>query len=162
MNEYEIQEVVKDLLYIGSAHARRDEKELADKGISRILDLSGLDDLPAREGVVKLAIADTPDADLRPVIDKCLALIREAKAKHERCLVHCNQGISRSAAIVLAYLIADCSLSLHEAFRLLKEKRSVIMPNTGFLTTLIEIEKEQRGSSSLELGKWGQLIWKSK
>ncbi|CEH16778.1 Dual specificity phosphatase [Ceraceosorus bombacis] len=50
--------------------------------------------------------------------------------------VHCQAGVSRSATIVLAYLMHTRSLSLQEALELVKSRRSHIEPNAGFMTQL--------------------------
>nr|ACO12153.1 Dual specificity protein phosphatase 3 [Lepeophtheirus salmonis] len=53
-------------------------------------------------------------------------------------LVHCVAGISRSASMVLAYLIIKKKMTLEEAINTVKKKRS-IAPNEGFLEQLIEL-----------------------
>jgi hypothetical protein len=45
-------------------------------------------------------------------------------------------GISRSAAIVCAYLIATMRMTPDEALDAVKEKRWIVMPNVGFLRQL--------------------------
>jgi protein-tyrosine phosphatase len=42
-------------------------------------------------------------------------------------------GVSRSAAIVVAYLMKEHRKSLPEALDFLKSKRKIIHPNGGFL-----------------------------
>ncbi len=62
--------------------------------------------------------------------------------KKERCLVHCAAGVSRSATIVLAYLMKYHHNTLKEAFYFLIEKRPQIWPNEGFLLQLLRYETE--------------------
>ncbi len=52
--------------------------------------------------------------------------------------VHCFMGISRSATIVCAYLIATMRLTPHEALAAVREKRGIVSPNMGFLRQLEE------------------------
>uniref|UniRef100_A0A8C2AT98 Tyrosine specific protein phosphatases domain-containing protein n=1 Tax=Cyprinus carpio TaxID=7962 RepID=A0A8C2AT98_CYPCA len=52
-----------------------------------------------------------------------------------RVLVHCAVGVSRSASLVLAYLMIHQHLSLLEAIKTVKEHRW-IFPNRGFLKQL--------------------------
>ncbi|CAF1127819.1 unnamed protein product [Adineta steineri] len=53
-------------------------------------------------------------------------------------LVHCDQGVSRSASIIIAYLLtSDVNLcSVADAFNYVKSKRNVIRPNESFLKQL--------------------------
>jgi len=46
--------------------------------------------------------------------------------------VHCTQGISRSGAIVVAYLMRTLSLNYTSALALARESRPLISPNEGF------------------------------
>ena len=54
-----------------------------------------------------------------------------------RILVHCKEGVSRSASLVLAYLVRDQEMQLKDAVRLVRSKRA-ITPNEGFLQQLID------------------------
>ena len=51
-------------------------------------------------------------------------------------------GISRSATIVLAYLMKYHHTTFHDAFFFLVEKRPAIWPNEGFLVQLFRYESE--------------------
>lgn len=52
-----------------------------------------------------------------------------------KVLVHCTVGVSRSATLVLAYLMIRQNLTLVEAIKTVKDHRGVI-PNRGFLRQL--------------------------
>ncbi|KAJ7337192.1 Dual specificity protein phosphatase 3 [Desmophyllum pertusum] len=54
-----------------------------------------------------------------------------------KILVHCKEGVSRSASLVLAYLVRDQEMHLKDAVRLVRSKRQ-ITPNEGFLQQLID------------------------
>ncbi|KAH9397853.1 Dual specificity protein phosphatase 14 [Tyrophagus putrescentiae] len=62
-----------------------------------------------------------------------------------RSLVHCLAGVSRSATLVLAYLLKYTTLSLHQAFVHLHSIRPCVRPNIGFFRQLIEWELRLRG-----------------
>ena len=53
-------------------------------------------------------------------------------------LVHCVKGISRSATLIIAFLIIKRKMTLQEAILMMKKKRS-IAPNEGFMQQLIEL-----------------------
>jgi hypothetical protein len=50
------------------------------------------------------------------------------------------QGVSRSAAVVIAYLIRNQGMSFEQAHSFLKRKRACIKPNSGFIKALQEWE----------------------
>ncbi|XP_056113078.1 dual specificity protein phosphatase 13A family protein isoform X2 [Rhinichthys klamathensis goyatoka] len=58
-----------------------------------------------------------------------------------KVFVHCAVGVSRSAALVLAYLMIYCNYSLVDAILKVKERRW-IFPNRGFLKQLITLGNE--------------------
>lgn len=51
-------------------------------------------------------------------------------------LIHCWAGISRSATIVVAYLMTKREMKFKEAIEFVKERRSFICPNDGFIDQL--------------------------
>lgn len=55
-------------------------------------------------------------------------------------LVHCLMGRSRSAAMVLGYLVAHHGLTLEEALYQLRQARPHVQPNRGFLRQLRDFE----------------------
>lgn len=52
-----------------------------------------------------LVLADTPAEDILCVLYDCFDYIESARAQSGHVLVHCSQGVSRSATIVIAYLM---------------------------------------------------------
>lgn len=62
-----------------------------------------------------------------------------------KVLVHCHVGVSRSATLVLAYLMLKQNLTLVEAICAVKENRGVI-PNRGFLRQLIRLDGQLFGT----------------
>ena len=69
-------------------------------------------------------------------IDKCIEFINENKDK--KIFVHCNAGISRSPAIIIAYLIKALNYSFKDAYNLVKSKRN-IKPNEKFIQELKDL-----------------------
>jgi protein-tyrosine phosphatase len=56
--------------------------------------------------------------------------------------VHCFAGKSRSASIVIAYIMQLNNWQFSKAFEYVYEKRDVIDPNFGFCAQLINYEKQ--------------------
>jgi protein-tyrosine phosphatase len=67
-------------------------------------------------------------------------IISEAVQNKKNVLVHCAAGMSRSATLVLAYLMIENRWSYNEAYQLVKSKRPIIEPNSGFVKQLKGLE----------------------
>ena len=71
---------------------------------------------------------------------------KNEKFKKKDCiLIHCYMGSSRSATIVLLYLMDKYNFSFEKALYLLKQKRDIINVNTNFINNLkefIELKKK--------------------
>ncbi|XP_004701247.1 dual specificity protein phosphatase 13-like [Echinops telfairi] len=62
-----------------------------------------------------------------------------------KVLVHCVVGVSRSATLVLAYLMQHHQLSLRQAVSTVRQHRWVF-PNRGFLRQLCQLDQQLRGA----------------
>ena len=60
--------------------------------------------------------------------------------------MHCQSGVSRSATIVLAFLMTKRSMDLTEAVKTVRRKRK-INPNDGFLKQLCDLNDSVFGSN---------------
>ena len=102
-------------------------------------------------------LEDDDDQLLAPYFESCFEFINTAaqsrnstggtkKEKDEpikpTVLVHSYFGMSRSSAIIIAYLMKEKKWSLREAYDHLKERHSSINPNDNFIVQLIHYEQE--------------------
>ncbi|KAH8042381.1 hypothetical protein HPB51_022189 [Rhipicephalus microplus] len=95
-----------------------------------------------------LELLDLPDFTLTlDTIDKVCDFIDEALSSGGSVLVHCNAGVSRSCALVLAFLILRRGMDLREALERARTARPVVRPNDGFLRQLKELQKSVRPST---------------
>jgi hypothetical protein len=88
-------------------------------------------------------------------IDKggVLQFIHSRRA-HTNVLVHCKRGVSRSAAVVIAYLVRFSGLALDKAYAHVKTRRRCIAPKAGLLTQLVSLELSVHGTSSIVDDRW--------
>lgn len=83
-----------------------------------------------------LQISDLPNEDLLSSLVEAVDFIEVAVAKGGVVLVHCFKGRSRSATVVIAYLMHKHRYTLEKAFYKVKNKREMINPHIGFLAQL--------------------------
>jgi len=80
------------------------------------------------------------ETDLLKEFDRTNRFIQEAKEEGTSCLVHCKMGVSRSATVVLAYLMKEFNWTYEQTFQFTKQKRNCINPNDGFKQQLATYE----------------------
>ncbi|XP_049778016.1 dual specificity protein phosphatase 19 [Schistocerca cancellata] len=83
---------------------------------------------------------DLPDTDIVSFLEPSFEFLKKVKDSNGCVFIHCNAGISRSATVVIAYLIKECGMTFTEAFAYLKERREAIRPNDGFIKQLKQYE----------------------
>lgn len=65
------------------------------------------------------------------------------KGLHEgNVLVHCRMGISRSASLVIAFLMRKYKCGYDKAFVKVKDRRPIVHPNTGFVSQLKQYDNK--------------------
>uniref|UniRef100_A0A8B9E5W3 Protein-serine/threonine phosphatase n=1 Tax=Anser cygnoides TaxID=8845 RepID=A0A8B9E5W3_ANSCY len=85
---------------------------------------------------------DLPSFDISQFFYSAAEFIHKAlNTPGAKILVHCAVGVSRSASLVLAYLMINHHLPLIEAIKTVKEHRW-ISPNRGFLKHLRNLDPE--------------------
>uniref|UniRef100_A0A672FXK3 Serine/threonine/tyrosine interacting protein n=1 Tax=Salarias fasciatus TaxID=181472 RepID=A0A672FXK3_SALFA len=83
-----------------------------------------------------LDIADNPVENIIRFFPMVISLLSFSG----KVLVHGNAGISRSAALVIAYLMETFGMKYRDAFSHVQERRFCINPNVGFVHQLQEYE----------------------
>ncbi|XP_062234755.1 uncharacterized protein LOC133931824 [Platichthys flesus] len=100
-----------------------------------------------------VAADDSPSFDLSRYFSPSADYIQDAlNTTGARVFVHCAVGVSRSASLVLAYLMIYHHYTLLEAIHKVKERRW-IFPNTGFLKQLRALDVELRNTSGVDGGE---------
>jgi len=132
-------------LYLGGFSGARNRGLLEDRGVKYILVAgSRLQKLyPNSFKYHQIFIVDEESEDLSPYFDSATDFINEGIKKGFSVYVHCAAGVSRSASMVIAYLIKYRKMGFDEAFALTKAKRNVIHPNISFVKQLQNLEKNR-------------------
>lgn len=155
-------EIIKDQVFLGSKLSSISDSQLLNRNIRRIIVCCG--HLPGyfigdkyevnscvsmacsssspiagecKFQYLRLPVADSLDENLTPYLQTAIDFIEEGVQK-QNCatLIHCHGGISRSAAVVIAYLMRSQGLSYDAAFQLVKAQRRAISPNSSFVKQL--------------------------
>ncbi|NXR62993.1 DS13B phosphatase, partial [Rhadina sibilatrix] len=92
---------------------------------------------------------DDPSFDLSIFFYDAANFIGKAYSSGGRVFVHCAMGVSRSATLVLAFLMIYENMTLVDALKTVSAHRN-ICPNSGFLSQLrdldIKLNEERRGT----------------
>uniref|UniRef100_A0A0G4HIQ0 protein-tyrosine-phosphatase n=1 Tax=Chromera velia CCMP2878 TaxID=1169474 RepID=A0A0G4HIQ0_9ALVE len=136
-------------LYLGSSSAAKDSTWLFNAKIGFVLncadDVKAPSELYDHLGVqwTQLsALKDVTSCDISPYFDSCIKTIGEKLSQGVSVLVHCAAGMSRSASIVIGFLISPegRQMSLVDAVHHVRERRPLVYPNKGFFLALIRLE----------------------
>ncbi|KRG07666.1 dual specificity protein phosphatase 19 [Drosophila mojavensis] len=131
--------ILSEFLYLGSQDAVSSENVLK-YNLTHILSV-GIKtpnvELPPTVKCKHLPCLDMPETNiLQYVLPVAIDFIEEARAAKGCVLVHCNAGVSRSASVVIGYLMNRRDMRFEEAYNLVKSWRPCIQPNAGFMQQL--------------------------
>jgi protein-tyrosine phosphatase len=134
-----ITEVIENL-YISGLES---QTAILNKGIRSVINISSecpVQDLGPMIDYEKINIQDLPTTSIQPYFDRLADRIDKNLQQGIKTLVHCYVGRSRSASVILAYLMKYKQMSLREAFYYLRSRRPIIGPNFGFIKQVIIIK----------------------
>lgn len=78
---------------------------------------------------------------LSKYFDKAFDFINESRNKKKAVLVSCQQGVSRSASLIIAYIMKTLHLNVAQAYAFVKLRNPHISPNLNLMNQLTEFEK---------------------
>ncbi|XP_051899343.1 dual specificity protein phosphatase 8-like [Pristis pectinata] len=140
--------------YLGSQSDVLNKELMVQNRITHILNVSSNCPKPAfipDSHFLRIPVNDSYCDSLLPWLNKSVEFIDTVRSMQCRVLVHCLAGISRSAAIAIAYVMRTMNLSLDDAYRYVKDRRPTISPNFNFLGQLVEYEKAIQVQSSAHM-----------
>jgi len=143
-------------LFIGSHLTTTKKSVLQNLNIKCILNLTAEcdnkfeNDTQVGSQYYQIPIMDSLDQDLETVFGEAFSVIETAKNAKQNILVHCNEGKSRSCAIVIGFLMYDQRWTLSQSYLYVQSCRSICKPNYGFFQQLAEYETNLFGKSSAE------------
>ena len=127
-------EIISNKLFLGSIKDSFQKDNLKKLGITNILMVGYyLNEIyPNDFTYLNFEIDDNPKENIFKFFLPSIKFILESKV----CFVHCIWGRSRSASIVICFVMFYFKISFKEAFKLVKRKRSFVLPNDSFCIQL--------------------------
>ncbi|KAM6954556.1 dual specificity protein phosphatase 10 [Aplochiton taeniatus] len=133
-------------LYLGNELDAQDGNQLQRLNIGYILNVTT--HLPLYHydtGIFsykRLPATDSNKQNLRQYFEEAFEYIEEAHQAGMGLLIHCQAGVSRSATIVIAYLMKHTWMTMTDAYKFVKARRPIISPNLNFMGQLLEFEED--------------------
>ncbi|KAI5124947.1 hypothetical protein M0805_007374 [Coniferiporia weirii] len=136
--------IIDGRLFLGNLIAARSPRSLSERRISHIVSVC-TEAIPAdapASGIrqLRIPIEDVDYADLLIHLPRVCQFIHQALHEGGIILVHCEQGLSRSAAVVAAYLMYSRRIRATEALEIVRRAREQVWPNPGFQEQLVLFE----------------------
>jgi len=150
-------------IYLGSARHAKNLSLLKSLGITHVLNCTppkSADpetgcpnyfekDASAGLSYKRIPVFDNIGEDLLSHLDGAIRFIEQSQ-HYGKILVHCHKGISRSASVVMAYLMKTNELTIEEATEHVRGLRPVVSPNDAFLRQLATFEETLAAARAAE------------
>uniref|UniRef100_A0A8B9JGK6 Si:ch1073-184j22.2 n=1 Tax=Astyanax mexicanus TaxID=7994 RepID=A0A8B9JGK6_ASTMX len=138
-------------LFLSGADASLNQALLSRKGITLIVNATLSHSCPRYPGVecIRVAVSDLPSARLSEHFDRVASRIHSNQAGGT--LVHCAAGMSRSPALIMAYLMKYKGVTLQQAHSWVQRSRPYIRLNAGFWQQLLDYERGLYGKNTVKV-----------
>jgi len=125
-------------VYVGDVYSAHNANELKRLKITHVVNVAcGVSSAyPKDFAYLHVPLLDCASENIQEHFHKTSAFIHEAVSSGGRVLIHCLQGVSRSATIAAAFVIKELSTTPQEAVKFIKQRRPSIKPNSGFMNQL--------------------------
>ena len=144
--DYTIPNKITESIFLGKSNSAQNLDVLQELGITHIL-MVGYDleaKFPKQITYTHLEMDDKEGVNIQVYFDTACDFIDEAINSGGKILIHCHAGVSRSASIVIAYLIKQKKISYEEAREICRQGRPCINPNRGFVEQLRHWSKQHQ------------------
>lgn len=127
-------------LFLGSQESAANQEVFTRLNVTHVLVCgNGLTRFYEDENAIRyhqLPIDDSLDQNLAIYLASGVQFIDDAIDNGGNVLVHCHAGVSRSASLVIAWIMKRMQCDYHSAYSYVKSRRPIIHPNTNFVSTL--------------------------
>lgn len=140
LTEYVLPSKVLPFLYLSGAVCSQDRRVLDILNIKFILNATTeCNNMFAGQGIeyCRCSLIDDVRQDASAQFDVAIRFIDSARKANKAILVHCAYGVSRSATLVIAYVMHTNRWPYAKALQYVKQMREVVRPNRGFEAQLV-------------------------
>ena len=144
---------IQPRLFLGTYKGSLDKAQMEELGISHVIQAVEVEENPHSDHFqyLNVYIEDTIQQDLSLHLDQCADYIHTVLSQNSshRVFCHCGSGISRSAALVIAYMMKydpRFDHSFRSAYDYTKERRMQVKPNRGFKKQLLAYEMKLKSN----------------
>lgn len=132
---------LKNRVFLGNEDNARDIEMLQSYAITHVISLTQSVYHPDKLSYYPINIDDSPIANIYQYFEPCVEFINNAldalaTPEGQNILVHCAAGVSRSASIVIAYIMSAQRVDYETALALVRADRHYVCPNEGFVLQL--------------------------
>ena len=151
-------------IFLGSLSAAINKEWLVEQKITTLINVCEARYIPP-DGVIYIHVPlrDGNEADLAGAFEKVYPLMRGvgasnqfgSKDRRQALLIHCQHGRSRSAALLLMFIMRWYREPLLHAFQMVKEARPAVMtPLFNFQLQLTAFERDEFGADCNSVLDW--------
>ncbi len=137
----DLDEIIPNL-FLGNINAGWNPETLHQFNIHAVLQLLPQTPPPDVIHIPRLIIhiEDYPETNIKKFFHQTFQWIDNHLLNHQTVLIHCYAGVSRSATIVIAYLMNKNKWNYQQSFDFVLARRPCIEPNWGFTLQLYQYE----------------------
>ncbi|KAF8335943.1 protein-tyrosine phosphatase-like protein [Cantharellus anzutake] len=159
-SEFSVSTILPNFLYLGPEISTVEQaQKLKAMGVKRILNMAiECEDGLGLEGMFekykKIPMRDHVEEDniVKGMREVC-HFLDDARLHSSPTFVHCKAGKSRSVTAVIAYLIHANHWDRDRAYNFISGRRKGISPNIGFMSELMNFEKEELCGKGFAAGR---------
>ena len=132
-------------LFLGSSFNAYNRDELKRKNITIILnitdEISNFYEDESNLIYYQFPIRDNNIDDISTILNESYNVIEHHLSLGNKVLVHCYMGASRSASVVIHYLMGKYHMSYDQSLHIVKSRRPIVNLSEKFQNTLIKKDK---------------------
>lgn len=145
-------QIIEGKVWLGSCVHARNATWLKDNGIQQVISIRSPSSSPSDVDMDAFVSISISHVSYRLMCDMEISSLFPEIAKRieqgGRTFIHCTNGISRSATIVIAYLMSHHQFTMEQAIQHVRNQRT-IFPSDVCLLQLCEYEKSLFDTNSM-------------
>lgn len=137
-------DIVVDHVALGSLRTVQNPLAVSQLNVTHVLTCGRNLQTPTFPSPIRQLVLDVDDSeeeDMNQYFLRAIEFLADCVANQGLCIVHCFAGVSRSATVVVAYLMYTQHWRFEDALKFVQKHRPAANPNPNFRRQLQEFEK---------------------